>query len=116
MSYNIPYLIGTPGANFRARTGFFFMGIRLWGVIFTFLCVPELSGRSLEKVDELYDPGIWAWQFEKTEAHGVGARIHHLESGNKTAKDLEEAEVFEIELSEAQAGDTGGQDRRGGTL
>lgn len=84
MSYSIPYFIGTPGANLKAKVGFFFMGICIACGVLSFFFVPELTGRSLEEVDELFDSGIWAWQFEKTQTTGVGRRIAQLELGEQT--------------------------------
>lgn len=55
ISYSIPYLLGTPGANLSARVGFVFMGWCAGTWILTFLLVPEVTGRSLEEVDELFD-------------------------------------------------------------
>ena len=43
--------------------------------------VPELTGRSLEEVDELFDRGIPAWRFATTQTTGVGAEIRRLEMG-----------------------------------
>jgi hypothetical protein len=55
ITFTIPYLLGKPGANLAAKVGFVFMGICIAGVLFCFFFVPELSGRSLEEVDELFE-------------------------------------------------------------
>jgi MFS transporter, SP family, sugar:H+ symporter len=54
MSYSIPYLIGTPGANLGAKVGFVFAGVCVTGLLFVYFFVPELSNRSLEEVDEMF--------------------------------------------------------------
>lgn len=57
ITFSIPYLLGKPGVNLAAKVGFVFMGICIAGFLFCFFLVPELAGRSLEEVDELYDVG-----------------------------------------------------------
>ena len=85
MSYSIPYLIGTPGANLGPKIGYFFMAICIAGLLFIIFFVPEVTGRSLEEVDELFERRLWAWQFEKAETHGVGRTIAELELGKDAA-------------------------------
>lgn len=81
ITFTIPYLLGKPGANLAAKVGFVFMGICIAGVLFFTFFVPELMGRSLEEVDELFDQNLWAWQFKRAKTTGVGARITELQSG-----------------------------------
>ena len=85
VSYSIPYLIGTPGANLGPKIGYFFMGICIAGLLFIIFFVPEITGRSLEEVDELFERRLWAWQFEKAETHGIGRTIAELELGKDAA-------------------------------
>lgn len=55
ISYSIPYLIGSPGANLSAKVGFVFMAYCIITFIGSYFLVPEVTNRSLEEVDELYD-------------------------------------------------------------
>lgn len=48
-------MIGTPGANLAAKVGFVFLAFDGFALVASWLIVPELNGRSLEEVDELYD-------------------------------------------------------------
>lgn len=57
ITFTIPYLLGKPGANLAAKVGFVFMGICIAGFLFSLFFVPELAGRSLEEVDELFEVG-----------------------------------------------------------
>lgn len=66
ISYSIPYLLGTPGANLSARVGFVFMGWCAGTWILTYLLVPEVTGRSLEEVDELFSVRIVSRQASGT--------------------------------------------------
>jgi hypothetical protein len=49
------------------------------------LFVPELKGRSLEEVDELFEAKLWAWQFSKYQTSGIGHRIAELEDHEAVA-------------------------------
>lgn len=54
------------------------MGCAAIAVLFFVFFLPELKGRSLEEVDELFEQKLWAWQFENAKTHGIGHRIAHL--------------------------------------
>ena len=77
VSYSIPYII----ADLGARIGFVFMGVCITGILYSFFLLPELTGRSLEEVDEMFEhrPKLWAWQFKHFETHGAGRRLTELE-------------------------------------
>ena len=55
VTYSIPYLLGTPGANLGAKVGWIFAGISTLSFLFALFFVPELQGRSLEETDELFE-------------------------------------------------------------
>lgn len=38
--------------------GFIFAGVLVLAFIFTFLCVPECKGKSLEQIDRLFHEGV----------------------------------------------------------
>lgn len=52
--FNIPYLQAGPVISLGPRLGFVFMGLAILSFLFFVLCLPELKGRSLEEVDELF--------------------------------------------------------------
>lgn len=48
--------------------------------LFGVFIIPELKGRSLEEVDELFNAGLkWGWQFSSYRTEGTGAQIAALE-------------------------------------
>lgn len=60
VTYTLPYLLGTAGyagVNLGAKVGWIFGGISFLSFVFVTVFVPELSGRSLEEVDELFVRG-----------------------------------------------------------
>ena len=64
------------------------MGISLLCLVWAILYLPELTGRSLEEVDELFAarPKLWGWQFEDYVTSGAGSRLTRLEQGEVVDK------------------------------
>ena len=87
--FNIPYLQAGPVIALGPRLGYVFMVLAILSFFFFVFFLPELKGRSLEEVDELFDRGLWAWQFNKAETYGVGAEIRGLEAGRHAQHDHE---------------------------
>jgi hypothetical protein len=55
ITFSFPYLLGTPGANLKAKVGYIMAGLATVAFIFVVFFVPEIGGRSLEEVDELFE-------------------------------------------------------------
>ncbi|OCF39373.1 hypothetical protein I317_06858 [Kwoniella heveanensis CBS 569] len=72
-----PYIM----KSIHANIGFVFAGIAGIGFIYAVLLLPELRGRSLEEVDELFEnPRFrWGWQYQGVKTTGIGAEIANLE-------------------------------------
>ncbi|KAI0475072.1 general substrate transporter [Xylariaceae sp. FL0804] len=56
-SFTTPYLINSQYANLGGRVGFIYGSINLAMVVAVFLFIPELKGRTLEEVDQLFASG-----------------------------------------------------------
>ena len=54
VTFTVPYLLGSPGANLGPKVAWIFAGTSGLSFIYVTLFVPELKGRSLEEVDELF--------------------------------------------------------------
>lgn len=79
VTFSIPYIL----SDFGAGLGWLLGGDSILAVIFAIFFVPELKGRSLEEVDELFEAKLWAWQFDKYQTEGVGSRIAYLEGNSR---------------------------------
>ncbi|KAK5171471.1 uncharacterized protein LTR77_004616 [Saxophila tyrrhenica] len=75
-AFSIPYVI----AEIDANIGWVFGGFATMATIYTYFCVPETKGRSLEEVDELFERRIPARKFASTRTSGAGRRVAELES------------------------------------
>lgn len=58
MSFSLPYLLNEPYAALGSRVGFIFGSISAVSILFAYFYVPDVSGRSLEDVDRLFESGI----------------------------------------------------------
>ncbi|KAK5567996.1 hypothetical protein LTR43_006136 [Exophiala xenobiotica] len=83
VTFFTPYLQNGPHIQLGAKVGYIFMGLAALSFIFFILFIPELKGRSLEEVDELFERKLWAWQFSKAQTHGIGNQIAAMEDGSE---------------------------------
>ena len=70
-----PYIMN----DINAHIGYIFAAISGIGFLYAILLQPELRGRSLEEVEELFDEFRWGWQFQKVKTTGAGAMMAQLE-------------------------------------
>ncbi|KAJ3538535.1 hypothetical protein NM208_g5871 [Fusarium decemcellulare] len=68
VNFSIPYLLYPEHAGLGSRVGFVFAGVIVLSVVFTYFCVPECKGKSLEEVDALFIQGVSLRQFGKHDA------------------------------------------------
>ncbi|KAK1247611.1 hypothetical protein MKX07_002520 [Trichoderma sp. CBMAI-0711] len=65
-SFTIPYLLNAPYAALGAKVGFIYGSINWVMVGVAYFFIPEMKGRSLEEVDELFAAGTAMRDFSKT--------------------------------------------------
>ena len=58
VNFSLPYLLYAPYAALGSKVGFIFGAIAVCALIFTFFCVPECKGRTLEQVDRMFIEGV----------------------------------------------------------
>lgn len=66
-SFTTPYLIGAAYANLGAKLGYIYGGINELVVVGVFFLLPELKGRSLEEIDQLFESGAKLRKFKNLE-------------------------------------------------
>ena len=89
VTYSSPYLLSSQGANLGGKVAFIFGGFDVLLTVFSILYVPEIKGRSLEEMDEMFEAKLWAWQFQKYQCTGVGAAVAAHGQGKDDARDAE---------------------------
>jgi hypothetical protein len=66
ISFCIPYLLYAPYANLGSKVGFIFGSFAVLAILFSYFCVPECKGKSLEEIDELFARGVSLRKFNET--------------------------------------------------
>ncbi|OLN87617.1 putative glucose transporter rco-3-like protein 2 [Colletotrichum chlorophyti] len=60
-SFTLPYLLQEP-ANLGSRVGLIYGSISAVGLVWGWFCMPEMSRKSLEEIDEMFAAGVPAWK------------------------------------------------------
>lgn len=91
-SFTVPYLINEQSANLGGRVGFIYGSLNVTMVVLTFFFIPELKGRTLEEVDQLFESGAPLRKFDSVKT--------------KTAEELYRDEVdCKVTESESRMGE-----------
>lgn len=93
-SFTLPYLIGAQYANLGGKVGFIYGAINIVMVVAVFFFIPELKGRTLEEVDQLFASGISLRKFKNAETrdareiyqNDVAEKFEGTEQHHETAK------------------------------
>ncbi|KAK6444273.1 hypothetical protein ACSS6W_008045 [Trichoderma asperelloides] len=62
-SFFTPYLLNAPYADLQSKVGFIFGALAICSFLFAYFCVPEMKGRSLEDINEMFDKEVPTRQF-----------------------------------------------------
>ncbi|RFU25067.1 hypothetical protein B7463_g11270, partial [Scytalidium lignicola] len=84
INYIAPFVQNEPG-NLGAGIGFVWGAFSFISIFFVYFCVPEMSGRSLEELDELFEAKVPARKFKGYVCHGIGAQITEVQDRNADA-------------------------------
>ncbi|KAI1342309.1 putative transporter [Xylariaceae sp. FL0016] len=103
VSFINPFVQSEPG-NLQQRVGFVYGSFSVIAVVFVFFFVPELKGRSLEELDEMFQAGVPARKFRDYRTEGIGARITALQDGaHIDTKVVDAVEVVSIKDRDVDA-------------
>lgn len=58
VSFTLPYLLDAPYADLGAKVGFIYGSITVVSSVVAYFMVPEMKGRSLEEVDQLFEARV----------------------------------------------------------
>ncbi|KAF4922771.1 Major facilitator-type transporter ecdD [Colletotrichum viniferum] len=86
-----PYLLAEIGAGL----GYIWGGFAFLTSVWAWFCMPELKGRNLEEIDQLFEANIPAWQFHKFQTDGLSHDLAALEGVKADVKVVEQFEDAE---------------------
>jgi len=86
-SFCTPYFINPTALNWGAKYGYIWAASNLACIVFFYFCMPEMKGRSLEELDEIFEARMPTWKFpqyvctiSQEAAHDVA--IHNVPTMN----------------------------------
>lgn len=88
-----PYLQNEGYGNLQGKIGFIWGSFSLVSALWAFLFLPELKGRSLEELDELFEKRVSVLKFGKYRTTGYGARITKIEEMGRDGEVIAGVEV-----------------------
>ncbi|KAI5459034.1 general substrate transporter [Mariannaea sp. PMI_226] len=88
-SFSTPYLLNAPYADLGSRVGFIFGSLACLSFLFAYFCVPEMKGRSLEEINEMFQDGTPVREF--------GKRMFTKEKGNGKSSEQIESKLTELD-------------------
>ncbi|KIW33511.1 hypothetical protein, variant [Cladophialophora immunda] len=101
VTFVTPYLLPGMGSSI----GWIFGSVACFAVVWGALFFPELKGRSLEEVDELFAAKLKAWQFSKYQSHGAGRFLATIENDGVVPEgvDGQHVEILRADTKEVTA-------------
>ncbi|KAH0613671.1 uncharacterized protein H6S33_005557 [Morchella sextelata] len=97
VTFTLPYLTNADQAGLGPKVGFIFACFVAIGGVYTYIFVPETSGRALEELDELFQKGVPSRKFKGYQITGAAALVDQsLESksfDNEKPSELSKTEV-----------------------
>lgn len=80
IQYISPYLQNEGYANLQGKIGFVWGSFAVAAAVWVAFYLPEMSGRSLEELDELFEKRVSVWKLRGFKTDGIGAEVTALES------------------------------------
>ncbi|KAL0943362.1 maltose permease (alpha glucoside transporter) [Colletotrichum truncatum] len=59
----LPYIFNPDKGNLKAKTGFVYAGLCALGLVVSFLCIPEMKGRTPAEIDRMFESKLPARKF-----------------------------------------------------
>ena len=79
ITYVNPYVQDQGYGNLGARVGFVYGGCSFLALLWAFFFLPELKGRSLEELDEMFAARVPTSKFSRYVCSGIGADVTRLD-------------------------------------
>lgn len=109
ITYVNPFMQNEPG-NLGPRVGMVYGSFSILAIFFVFLVVPELKGRSLEELDELFHSRVKPWRSTGFVATGIGAQITTIGAGGTDGARVKRVDEEDAEVEQEEV--VGGGDRK----
>ncbi|KAL4999750.1 general substrate transporter [Aspergillus recurvatus] len=85
VNFSVPYLVFEDQVGLESKVGFIFGAVAFLSLVFTYFCIPECKGKTLEQVDWLFNNGVRLRDFGKAD----GSRMLDQGAGGFKKNDIE---------------------------
>ncbi|KAM0429236.1 hypothetical protein ACHAPT_006450 [Fusarium lateritium] len=92
VAFSIPYLIDQSHAGLGSKVGFIFGTTAFLATLFSWFCVPECGGKTLEEIDELFIRGVPISKFRTAEVRSDLEASEDVEVFKGNASDISATE------------------------
>ncbi|GAD92005.1 major facilitator superfamily protein [Paecilomyces variotii No. 5] len=98
-AFTAPYFINPAELNWVGKYGFIWFVSTVITMLFIVFFVPEVRGRTLEEIEEMFDKGVPAWQFQTYVCEGAeqarkeAEQDYIHEEAKEGAEHIEEAKI-----------------------
>jgi hypothetical protein len=75
-SFTLPYLLSAPYANLESKVAFIYGALSIVFIVWAYFYLPDLAGRSLEEIDELFEARVPAWRSRGKISTGFHGKSH----------------------------------------
>ncbi|KAF2766795.1 putative transporter [Teratosphaeria nubilosa] len=107
VTYVNPYLQNAGAGDLQGKVGFVYGGFCVGAVVWVFLFLPEMKGRSLEELDELFERRVGTLRFGGVVTEGLGAEVTRLERCGGEGKVIVGVAVEEVPAVDVEGGGDG---------
>lgn len=87
VNFSVPYLVFPQHVGLNSKVGFIFGGVAMLSIIFTYFCVPECKGKTLEQIDWLFANGTNLRDFEKADTANMLEEQMGIATGSTVGQD-----------------------------
>lgn len=119
-TYIAPFMQDAGYGNLEGKVGFVWGSFSWVAVVWVFLMVPEVKGRSLEELDELFGKRISTFKFASCETESYGAQLtvaeHIAATGEHSGKGLMVLEGLDVDTNVVQINAGNDEKADGGKL
>ncbi|OQU93778.1 hypothetical protein CLAIMM_00250 [Cladophialophora immunda] len=100
-AFTAPYFINPSELNWGGKYGYIWFGSCVVAIVFVYLFVPEVRGRTLEEIEEMFDKGISARDFSTYVCDNVIIAREQAEEVVYGEKKPERVQVVHIEAADS---------------
>ncbi|KAI6537633.1 hypothetical protein MCOR16_002018 [Pyricularia oryzae] len=101
-TFSLAYLLSEPYAALGAKVAFIYAATSVCLLVWAYFCYHELTGRSLEEVDELFAEGVSAWRSAKWVSTSKMGQLTAMENSKGDAGPMLSEKVVDQDAESAR--------------